>query len=332
MEIKMSNMPNILDFHYGDYSWGQARERLKQMKDRKNLTVSLGLPCFNEEKTIEQVITTAQDLQREGLVDEIMVFDSGSTDNSKAIARKKRVPFVKDEDAAKELGVELQRGKGFNLWASTHYLKGKIISWVDTDLELHPRILLGTIGPLIENDNLVFVKGRYKRPEKDNRVTRYVAEPLLSMLFPELNPIIDPLCGQYSGRRDVLHQITFDPGYGVEVALLIGIARRFGPERIAQSYLGSIKNREHDTPYYGIMSGEIIYSILTKAKEAELIRFMRGVPSKTLVQMLNENGVKSVPKEYKIAYHPLPAMSDVEKRMPASTTLRRIQEYRVAEK
>ena len=66
------------------------------------------------------------------------------------------------------------------------------------------------------------------------RVTELVARPLLNLFYPELSGLIQPLSGEYAGRRDVLESIPFFTGYGVEIGLLVDIAKKFGLNAIAQ--------------------------------------------------------------------------------------------------
>jgi glucosyl-3-phosphoglycerate synthase len=84
----------------------------------------------------------------------------------------------------------------------------------------------------------MFVKGFYHRPTTGirggGRVTELVARPLLSMFFPELAEIIQPLAGEFAGRRGVVETIAFVEGYGVDLAILIDIAAQHGPEVLAQ--------------------------------------------------------------------------------------------------
>jgi hypothetical protein len=65
-------------------------------------------------------------------------------------------------------------------------------------------------------------------------VTELVARPLLNLFFPELSGIIQPLSGEYAGRRAALEQLPFFSGYGVETGLLIDMLDRFGLKAIAQ--------------------------------------------------------------------------------------------------
>jgi len=73
-------------FHYSDFS---DLNRLVAAKQRKNLKISLCLPTLNEERTIakEILIMKSELMTRYPLLDEIVVIDSGSTDNTVNIAR-----------------------------------------------------------------------------------------------------------------------------------------------------------------------------------------------------------------------------------------------------
>ena len=68
-------------FHYSDF---KDLSRLVEEKHKKDLKISLCLPTLNEEKTIaKEIIIMKSDLMtRYPLVDEVVVIDSGSTDNS----------------------------------------------------------------------------------------------------------------------------------------------------------------------------------------------------------------------------------------------------------
>ena len=47
-----------------------------------------------------------------------------------------------------------------------------------------------------------------------------------------------PLAGECAARRDILEQLTFVGGYGVEFGLLVDVADRFGVNAMAQTDLG----------------------------------------------------------------------------------------------
>ena len=52
----------------------------------------------------------------------------------------------------------------------------------------------------------------------------------MSMFFPELTSFMQPLSGEYAGRRWLFEKVPFVAGYGVEVGLLIDIAAGWGTD------------------------------------------------------------------------------------------------------
>ena len=77
-------------FHHSEF---KDITKLVDAKNRKQLKISLCLPTLNEEKTIakEIIIMKSELMTRYPLVDEILVIDSGSTDNTVNINKKKEM-------------------------------------------------------------------------------------------------------------------------------------------------------------------------------------------------------------------------------------------------
>lgn len=179
------------------------------------------------------------------LIDEIVLIDSRSTDNTVKIAHEHNVETYIHQDVLPDVGSFT--GKGEALWKSLYLLKGDIIVWVDTDItNIHPRFIYGLLGPLLKHPHIQYVKGFYERPITiDNtshgvgggRVTELVARPFFNLFYPELSGIIQPLSGEYAGRRTALEQVPFFSGYGVETGLLIDILDLFGLNALAQTDL-----------------------------------------------------------------------------------------------
>ena len=217
------------------------------LKEKQGLTISVALPALDEEETIGNVIRTLKTalMDETHLVDEIVLIDSNSTDSTVAIAETFGIPIYEHPEILPEIGS--LRGKGEALWKSLHVLTGDIIVWVDTDItNMHPRFVYGLIGPLLRHPHLQYIKGFYQRPimvgeqlERygGGRVTELVARPLLNLFYPELSGIIQPLSGEYAGRRTALESVPFFSGYGVETGLLIDLHQKFGLEGIAQADL-----------------------------------------------------------------------------------------------
>lgn len=219
-------------------------KRLVAMKEAQNVTISLGLPALNEEETIGKIIQTIKERLMVGfpLLDEIVLIDSGSTDYTVDIALEQGIPVYQHSDILPQYGSV--PGKGEALWKSLHVLQGDLIAWIDTDIvNIHPRFVYGILGPLLRHDTIQYVKGFYRRPLKvgesyqaggGGRVTELVARPLFNLLNPELSGIVQPLAGEYAGRRAALERVPFYVGYGVETGLLLNLVERYGISGIAQ--------------------------------------------------------------------------------------------------
>lgn len=256
---------------------------LLEMKERQGLTISLALPALNEEKTVGKVIETIQLalMERVPLLDEIVLMDSDSRDQTRQIAASLGVPVYIHQQVLPAYGA--RRGKGEALWKSLYVTRGDIILWLDTDIvNIHPRFVYGLLGPLLSNPALQFVKGFYRRPLRvgdkiqaggGGRVTELTARPLINLFFPHLSGVIQPLAGEYGGRRAALEQLPFFSGYGVEIGLLIDVADKYGIQSIAQV---DLKERvHHNQPLQALskMSFAIIQAVSHKLEG----RFERNI-------------------------------------------------------
>ncbi|MGA2835843.1 MAG: glucosyl-3-phosphoglycerate synthase [Acidimicrobiales bacterium] len=204
-------------------------------------TVSVCIPARNEAATIGPIVRTiVSELTAAGggvdLVDEVVVVDDGSNDQTGAIAGR--------EGARVIAGDTPSGGKGQAMRVALAEAEGDLIVFVDGDVtNFGPHFVTGLLGPLIPDDGTAVVKGFYQRPlngEPDGggRVTELMARPVIDLLFPALAVVRQPLAGETAAPRWVLEKCTLADGYAVELALLIDVASHFGVETIAQVDLG----------------------------------------------------------------------------------------------
>jgi glucosyl-3-phosphoglycerate synthase len=251
-------------------------DQLLELKRRSGLTISLALPALNEETTVGKVIRTLRlALQRRApLLDEIVLIDSDSTDRTREVARRLGVPVYIHQHLLPELGA--RPGKGEALWKSLLVTRGDVVVWIDTDIvNIHPRFVFGVLGPLLLDRRIQFVKGFYRRPLRvgermqaggGGRVTELTARPLLNLFYPELSGVIQPLSGEYGGRRTALEQLPFFSGYGVETGLLIEVLERFGLQAIAQVDLQERIHHNQSLEALSKMSFAIIQAVMAKVE------------------------------------------------------------------
>lgn len=267
-------------FHADEFS---DLKELMALKEKRGVTISLALPALNEEETVGKVISTIKKklMDNVPILDEIVLIDSNSTDRTRDIAADLGVPVHIHQELLPDM--EPRTGKGEALWKSLLVTKGDIIAWIDTDIiNIHPRFVYGILGPLLLNRNIQFVKGFYRRPLQvgnkrqaggGGRVTELTARPLLNLFYPELSGIVQPLSGEYAGRRAAVEQATFFSGYGVETGLLIDIFERFGIGAIAQVDLLERIHHNQELDALGKMSFAIIQTVLRKLEA----RFERSI-------------------------------------------------------
>jgi glycosyltransferase involved in cell wall biosynthesis len=258
-------------FHANEF---EDLKNLMALKEQRGSTISLALPALNEEKTVGRVIQTIKKVLMEDVpfLDEIVLMDSNSTDRTREIARDLGVPVYIHQHLLPDL--KPRSGKGEALWKSLLVTKGDIVAWIDTDIvNIHPRFVYGIIGPLLLNRKIQFVKGFYRRPLRvgnkvqaggGGRVTELTARPLLNLFYPELSGVVQPLSGEYAGRREALEKAAFFSGYGVEMGLLIDVFEHFGLSSIAQVDLQERIHHNQELEALGKMSFEIIQTVLRK--------------------------------------------------------------------
>jgi len=256
---------------------------LLALKRQQRVTISLALPALNEEATVGNVIQTVKSALMDAVpvLDEIVLMDSDSTDQTRQIAAGLGVPVHIHQHTLPRYGA--RRGKGEALWKSLYTTQGDILVWIDTDIvNIHPRFVYGLLGPLLANPHLQFIKGFYRRPLKvgnriqaggGGRVTELTARPLINLFYPELSGLIQPLSGEYGGRRKALERLPFSSGYGVEIGLIVDMLETFGLSAIAQVDL--LERVHHNQPLESLskMSFAILQTVMRKLER----RFGRNV-------------------------------------------------------
>ncbi len=249
--------------------------QLAATKLRSGDRISVVLPALNEERTVGEIVERIRGCLIEDipLVDELVVIDSGSQDGTASAARAAGATVISVDELLLAYG--RRPGKGDALWKSLYATTGNIVAFLDSDLiDFDPSFVTGLVGPLLTNPDVGYVKGLYDRPlqtaqgiapEGGGRVTELIARPLLNAMWPELAGFVQPLSGEYAGRRRLLEAVPFASGYGVEIALLIDLLGLAGLDALAQTDLGVRRHSHQADPALGRMAGQILQTALHRA-------------------------------------------------------------------
>jgi glucosyl-3-phosphoglycerate synthase len=242
------------------------------------------LPARDEADTIGAIVAEALALD---LVDEVVVLDDGSTDATAAVARDAGARVVGEASVLPETGTG--SGKGNAMWKSLYACTGDIICWLDADLRnFRGEYVERLCAPLLAHPDAMFVKAYYTRsfegaPTGGGRVTELVARPLLSLLFPKLADVVQPLGGEYAARRSAVEVLPFVEGWGVELGLLVDVVERFGRDALVQVDLDVREHRNRPLLDLGpqalaVMNTALRRSGLLTDATAPFVELLRAAP------------------------------------------------------
>ncbi|MFH8373547.1 glucosyl-3-phosphoglycerate synthase [Streptomyces cyaneofuscatus] len=296
-------------------SWSSADRPLNRLTDARaadphRTSVSVVLPALNEEATVGAIVTTIRRelMEKVRLVDELVVIDSGSTDATAAVARAAGARVVHRDAILPR--IPALPGKGEVLWRSLLVTSGEIVCFVDADLkDFSADFVSGTVGPLLTDPAVQFVKAMYDRPLGDTagqggRVTELVARPLLNLHWPQLAGFVQPLGGEYAVRRSLLERLPFPVGYGVELGLLVDALHTVGLDALGQVDVGVRRHRHQDGQALGRMAAAIYRTAQLRLSRGHLVR-----PALTQFER-GEGGF--VPRTHAVDTEERPPMREIE--------------------
>jgi glucosyl-3-phosphoglycerate synthase len=158
------------------------------------------------------------------------------------------------------------------LWASLLATDADVVVWCDADLtSFEPSWIVRLVLPLLLEPSVGLVKADYHRPDDrggGGRTTELVARPMLSLYFPELTALAQPLGGEVAGRRSLLMRLPFVTGWGVEVGLLVDVLRLAGLDAIAQVDLGVRRHRHRPLAELAVQAAEVAATVLARAGQS----------------------------------------------------------------
>ncbi|KAA1427436.1 glucosyl-3-phosphoglycerate synthase [Nocardioides antri] len=238
--------------------------------------VSLVVPAHNEAGTVGGVVSRVRErlVDTVSLVDEIVVIDSDSTDATYDVAVSAGADVHRASQIRPDLGTH--PGKGEAMWKSLFVTDGDVVVFMDADLtDWDTHFVPGLLGPLLTWPEVQLVKGYYERPGEDGpldggRVTELVARPLISLFFPALRDLVQPLAGEWAVRRSHFASLSVPTGYAVELASLVDTVAKHGTSALAQVDLGTRAHGHQPLLDLGSMAVQILAMALQRKQDGSL--------------------------------------------------------------
>jgi glucosyl-3-phosphoglycerate synthase len=266
-----------MSVHHRDWTRGRSfgvADFSRAHLEARRASVSVCVPTLDESASIARTLAPLVELRDAGLVDQVVVVDSGSSDGTQAIATRAGAEVHDARALLPETGPLI--GKGDAMWRALVVLWGEVVCFVDADSEdFGEHFVTGLCGPLLAIPEVQFVKASYRRPfkvgdtqlpEGGGRVTELAARPLLNAFYPELAVFRQPLAGEVAARRSLLLELPFDTGYAVEIGMLIDVWSRVGIESMAEVGLGTRQNRHRSLVELTPMAATVLQSVIARLR------------------------------------------------------------------
>ena len=223
---------------------------IKTEKPKKYQKVSVIIPAYNEEATVAKVVEV---IKKVSFVDEIVVVNDGSSDNTEAEALKAGAVVINHE---------VNKGKGEALYTGYTQIDCDIIAFIDADIyNLTSQKVEAMIRPILDGKTDI-TKTKFAR--ESGRVTELTAKPLLNFFFPEIS-FEQPLSGQFAARKEILKRINFEKDYGVDVGIVID-ADVLGIS-IMEVDIGAIQHDMSPLADLNLMANEVVRTIINRANK-----------------------------------------------------------------
>lgn len=256
-------------------SFHHSRYPAQRIAAERSDTITVCVPARECARTIAQVVGELVKLREDGAIDRVVVVDAASSDGTAVLAERAGATVWQERELMGAAGAALGPvlGKGDAMWRALSALDSDLVCFLDGDSEgFGAHFATGLLGPLACEPGVSFVKGFYRRPMLDGgegggRVNHLMARPALELFFPELAGVRQPLAGEVAARRELLMELPFATGYGVEVAMLIDVWRKLGLDGMAQVDLDEHRNPHQPLAALTPMAATVLATIVRRAQQ-----------------------------------------------------------------
>ena len=215
--------------------------------------VSVVIPARNEAATIAKVVTTLSVMP---CIDEVVVVDNGSSDDTADVARRAGARAVFEPEPG--MGHAIRRGfaAARNDW----------VMKLDADLEKFDTALFAYM-PEARAPGVGLVKGAWNDPNDNMPMTRLLVMPAIRRLFPGLSGLEAPNSGIYMLNRSLIAHQELSGDYAADLDVMLRV-HAAGAE-VAEVDIGRIAHDARDLGHYNAMA-ETILSFFLRQQERQI--------------------------------------------------------------
>ncbi|WP_298209782.1 glycosyltransferase [Ferrimicrobium sp.] len=227
-------------------------------------SVALVIPARNEAPRLPHILDIVTS-DPAALFDEIIVVDDGSSDATDAVARQfSQVSVVRIRDG--------KPGKGKALQAGWQQSMADIIVTCDADLgSLQREQLTRLVRALTRQPGVRLAKAAYgNSADASGRVTELTAKPLLEVFFPTFADLQSPLSGEMAFYRDDVLSLDLPSDYGVDIAILLELAQRYGRDAIIEIPFGIKEHPHQPLSSLSVQSRQVIRALLERVERFDV--------------------------------------------------------------
>ncbi len=218
----------------------------------KPAAVSVIIPALDEQDTVADVVRAAA---LSPLVNEVIVVDNGSSDDTAVAARA----------AGASVLVEPAAGQGNALRTGYAAARNDWIVKLDADLSAFSPILVETLQGAVST-GVGLVKGLWFDANDNMPMTRLMVSPAIAILFPGLSHIRAVNSGLFLFDRSRIAVGELTGGYGADLDVMLRM-HTAGWETV-EVEIGSIRHNTRSLEHYNKMSEALLRFLIDRYEQA----------------------------------------------------------------
>lgn len=185
------------------------------------MKLSIVIPVFNEEKTIQEILKKVFDFSGFQGDKEIIVINDASTDKTEQILEKfqHKIKYIKND---------VNLGKGFSLRKGFEKVTGDIVIVQDADLEYDPQDYPALIHPILAKKANVVYGSRFTGPHNNLFFIHFLANKFITFLIDLFfnTTLSDVEVGYKVFKKEILDKIKLKENrFGFEIEITAKILK-----------------------------------------------------------------------------------------------------------